>query len=697
MLAETSITYYWQDQIHSEALEEATIFVAWAEIDAQRWILADDYGRLYLLMLVVSNPTVVAWNLDGIGQTSRASCLVYLGEGLVYIGSHQGDSQMIKIREKSIEIMQIFSNLAPILDFTIMDMGSRAGESQTNEYSSGQARIVTGSGAFQDGSLRSVRSGVGMEEQGQLLQASHITDMFALRSSGAAALVDLLLVSFVDESRIFQFDQDGVVEEQAEYKGLTLSQGTLLAANTENSNLLQVTSASVRVIDTDDEMVKDAWAPPSSQRITAASTNSQKLGLSVAGVEAVILNLSNDAGFKVMARRTFPEEGQISCVHVPDISSNIFIAGFWQSTAVAICNISTLEIIHRVIMSDDAVSVPRSILLTHILPKEPPTLFVAMANGEVVTFSLRTSDSSLSSRKAIVLGTQQANFKALPAGDGIYSVFATCEHPSLIYSSEGRVVYSAVTAEKATCVCPFDCEAYPEAIAIATAEDLKIALVDNERTTHVNTLPVAETVRRLAYSTTLKAFGAGTIRRTLKDGYELIKSHFKLVDEVVFKSLDTFDLNDNELVESVVRADLRTDSGDTVERFVVGTTYLEDQVSDTARGRILVLAVTQDRMLQLVTEISVKGACRALGVVDGNIVAGLVKTVNQRTSHQSLTALTEILGRHLQARRQLPPQSRQLPHLHRTNRHRRQRQPNRNRRPHEERFRRRIQTRGKWP
>ena len=629
MLAETSITYYWQDQSHSEPLQEATIFVAWAEIDSQRWILADDYGRLYLLMLVVSNSKVVGWKLDAIGETSRASCLVYLGEGLVYVGSHQGDSQMIKIKERSIEIMQTFSNIAPILDFTIMDMGSRAGESQTNEYSSGQARIVTGSGAFQDGSLRSVRSGVGMEEQGQLLEASHISDMFALRSSGAAALVDLLLVSFVDESRIFKFEADGVVEEQAEYKGLTLSQGTLLAANIEDGNLLQITSASVRIIDIDDEMVKDAWAPASSQRITAASTNGQKLGLSVAGVEAVILNLSNEPGLKVMARRTFPEEGQISCVHVPDISSEICIAGFWQSTAVAVCNIKTLETIHRVIMSDDALSVPRSILLTHILPNESPTLFVAMANGEVVTFSMKMHDSSLSSRKAIVLGTQQANFKALPISDSIYSVFATCEHPSLVYGSEGRVVYSAVTAEKATCVCPFDCEAYPGAIAIATPEDLKIALVDTERTTHVNTLPVAESVRRLAYSTTLKAFGVGTIRRTLKDGYELIKSHFKLVDEVIFKSLDTFDLNDNELVESVIRADLRTGSGDTVERFVVGTAYLEDQVSDTARGRILVLAVTQDRMLQLVTELSVKGACRALGVVDGNIVAGLVKTVKQ--------------------------------------------------------------------
>jgi len=181
-------------------------------------------------------------------------------------------------------------------------------------------------------------------------------------------------------------------------------------------------------------------------------------------------------------------------------------------------------------------------------------------------------------------------------------------------------------------VFPFDSEAYPNALAIATPQDLKLALVDTERTTHVNTLPVGETVRRIAYSTDLKAFGLGTIRRTLQRGYEVVKSYFKLVDEVVFKMLDTFDLNEEELVQSVMRADLRDSSGELVERFVVGTAYLEDQVSDTARGRILVFAVTQERMLSLVTELPVKGACHSLGCVDGNIVAALVKTVGQSIS-----------------------------------------------------------------
>ena len=630
ILGETSITYLKNSFQKVQPLEEASIFVAWAAIDSQRYLLADDYGRLYLLMLMVDNRNqVTGWKLDLIGHTSRASLLVYLGDGLVYVGSHQGDSQVISIENKSPEVIQTLPNIAPILDFTIMDMGSRAGESQTNEYSSGQARIVTGSGAFQDGSLRSVRSGVGMEELGLLLQAKHITDLFALRSTIHKERMDLLLISFVEETRLFRFEDDGDVEEQSEYKGLSLSESTILAANLGENHLLQITASSARMIDLEDGMMNHEWLPSGGQTITAASANQQRLSLAIGGTEAVVFDISAGKNLQPIAARNFPDEGQIACIHVPDLTLDICIAGFWQSTVIAILKLGTLETIHKVAMSDDAVAVPRSILLTHIIANEPPTLFVALANGEVVTFSLNDTDPMLSSRKTVVLGTQQARFKALPADNNVYNVFATCEHPSLIYGSEGRIVYSAVTAEKATCVCPFDSEAYPNAIALATPEDVKIALVDKERTTHVNTLPVGETVRRVAYSTDLKAFGLGTIRRTLLEGKEVVKSFFKLVDEVVFKLLDTFDLNEDELVQSVVRADLRDSSGDMVERFVVGTAYLEDQASDMARGRLLVFTVTQDRTLRLITELPVKGACHSLGCVDGNIVAALVKSVRQ--------------------------------------------------------------------
>ncbi|KAI9821744.1 MAG: hypothetical protein M1827_002325 [Pycnora praestabilis] len=630
ILGETSITYLDEsnNEVLVEPLREATIFVEWECISPQQYLLADDYGKLYMLFLMLKDnkeDVVQGWKLDVIGETSRASVLVYLDNGYVFVGSHEGDSQVIKLEEKSINLVQSFSNIAPILDFTVMDMGSRAGEGQTNEYSSGQARIVTGSGAFKDGSLRSVRSGVGLEEQGILGEMENITDLFSLRSSGNSEYDDSLVVSFVDETRVFCFSPDGDVEELEDFKGLSLSEGSLLTANIPNQRILQVTASSVRIVESDSGMVVSDWAAPETGAITAASANEEVVVLSIEGTTLLVLDTKGE--IEVAAEKTFGDDSQISCVTVPSPSSPICVVGFWQSAAISVLGLDKLNVLQTEVITDQGVSVPRSVLMAQIFPEQPPILFVAMADGNVITFTVSVHDYSLSGKKSIVLGTQQANFRALPRGDGLYNILATCEHPSLIYGSEGRLVYSAVTVEKASCVCPFNSEAYPRSVAIATSEDLKIATVDTERTTHVQTLPLNETVRRVAYSTQLKAFGLGTIKRTLEEGAEVVQSHFKLADEVLFKELDTYALNEDELVESVVRAELPDGTGDLAERFVVGTAYLDDERDESIRGRILVFEITADRLLKVVTELSVKGACRALGIVDGKIVAALVKTV----------------------------------------------------------------------
>lgn len=626
VLGETSIGYYNEEtgELLSEPLEDTTIFVAWERVDAQRFVFADDYGRLYLFMLILDGDNnVQSWKLDIIGKTSRASVLAYLDAGYIFVGSHQGDSQVIRITEKSMEITQTFSNIAPILDFTIMDMGNRSGEGQTNEYSSGQARIVTGSGAYQDGSLRSVRSGVGLEDLGVLGEMEHISNLFDLKSSPSLECVDTLLVTFVNESRVFRFDASGEVEEVEEFAGLSLSETTLAASNVLQGRVVQVTSSRVRITDLDGGVVIAEWAPPGGQTVTAGTMNDSHVLISLGGVTVVVLSI--DEGLSVVKEKTYSANSQVACVALSPMSGSVCFLGFWQNSKLAVCDLNTLEALTNVQISDE--SVPRSLLLTQIFLDQPPTLFAAMADGNVVTYSFDPSTNQLSGKKSIVLGTQQATFRALPRGNGLFNVFATCEHPSLIYGSEGRLVYSAVTAEMATTVCPFDSEAYPGSVAIATSEDLRIALVDTERTTHVQTLKVDETVRRIAYSPSLKAFGLGTIKRVLKGGEEISISHFKLVDEIQFKELDTYELKGEELVESVMRCELPDGSGSTAERFVVGTAYLDDQNAFAERGRILVLEVTGDRVLKLVTELAVKGGCRCLAMCEGKIVAALIKTI----------------------------------------------------------------------
>ena len=585
---------------------------------------------------------MTSWELASIGSTSRASVLVYLGYGYVFVGSHQGDSQFVLMKEggerdeDSIETVQTMANIAPILDFAIMDMGNRAVGEQINDYSSGQARIVTGSGAFQDGSLRSIRNGIRKQDHGLIGEMAHITQLFSLRSGTTKERMDVLVASFVEETRVLHFSVDGEVEETDRFFGFSLSENTLLARNIFDSSILQATRNRARIVDLATAQAIAEWEPPSREPIVATSANDQYLALSVGGVQVVILDLLSK--LHVIASKVFREDGQIACLHIPMFSSKICIIGFWKSANVAICKLDSLEPIMRTTVSNDPVPVPRSILLTHILPAQPPTLLVAMANGEVITFSLDLDNHQLSDRKTVVLGTQHASFEVLRGDDGLSKVFAVCEYPSLVYASGGRIVYSGIPAEDVSCVCAFDTDAYPGAVAIATAEDLGIATIDTQRTTHVQSLAVEETVRRIAYSPSLGVFGLGTIQRSLQDGHEVIQSHFKLADDVSFKTIDSYSFNADELVESLIVGDIKM-SQDYVHRFVVGTAFLHDQNDESPAGRILIFTVNAERVLQLVTALSINGACRALDIICGDIVAALMKTVCKSLQQYSKLAI----------------------------------------------------------
>ncbi|KAL9089731.1 MAG: hypothetical protein Q9159_002378 [Coniocarpon cinnabarinum] len=639
VLGETSILYYEasSEQVRRKALQAATIFVAWEQIDAQRYVLADEYGKLYLFMLELdAQNSVSGWKLDVIGETSKAEVLVYLGAGQVFVGSHSGDSQVIAIKPQAIDTLQTLSNIAPILDFTIMDMGNSSGEGQANEFSSGQARLVTGSGAFKDGSLRSVRSGVGLEDLGLIDQIENVTNLFSVNSSGSIEHVDTLVVSLIAETRIFHFSADGDVEELAGFKGLHLNCSTLFTGNVDSNRLVQVTESSVRLLDLQSGLISAEWQPPSSgpsaATITAVTSNSSTLVVSVSGLRLYTLSLSSS--LHVISCHEAGFDSQIACINIArDPSSSLLFVGFWGSTRISVLSLSDLSTVHTASAAPvssfgkASPTVPRSLLLARILQDQSPILFVALADGTVVTFSCDPSTGALVNPKSIVLGTQQADLRILPRADGLDNVLAIAEHASLIYGSEGRLTYSAVTAEDASVVAPFDAEAYPGAIAIAGSSGLKIAIVDEERSTHVQGLQVGETVRRIAHSPKLNVFGLGTISRVLDNGVELVQSAFKIADEVTFAVQATYALNDDELVESVMRCELDDGYGRKAERFVVGTAYIADDADEAIRGRIVVLEVTEDRQLKEICEQNVKGACRVLSMIDGRIVAALIKTV----------------------------------------------------------------------
>jgi DNA damage-binding protein 1 len=640
VLGETSISYFDDEEYRIKfrtALEKPTIWSTWTRIDNQRYILSDIYGEIYLLMLELDFQLRIAnWKMDPLGESSQATCMVYLAEGLFFVGAHQGDSKVVRILPGELEIMQTLANIGPILDFTIMDMGNRSEQGPGSEFSTGQARIVTGSGAWVDGSLRSVRSGVGLQDLGLLDDLEHVTHLFGLRlNMSSNQTMDSLLISFVDESRLYHFDSEGDVRELGEDEsfGLTLDQQTLHAINLPNKKLLQATSSAVMLHDlskSSGQMV-EKWSPPTKGRITAISSTDKLSAVSIDGKSLILLDLTRKLAS--VKERYFDGE-QISCIY---LRPKICLVGSWKDSAVAILDNQTLQPIQTIIINEAERIVPRSILVAKIFRHGNDTVFISMADGHVVTYDLDPKTYAVSNQKSTILGTRQADLQELPLGNGVSSVFVSSEHPSLIYDEGGQMAFSAVNSERVNAICSFDSSNFPgqnsnstasnRCIAVASSQNVTFATIDPERTTQVQPLQIGQTVRRISYCPSLKSFGMGTIKRIIKDNQETTESAFKLVDEVMFKELDSYSLHQHEIIESVICMKCNDGHGDLADRFIVGTSLLDSTMTEGYKGRIIVFEVTEDRKLRIATQASRKSPCRCLINVNGHIAAAFDKNL----------------------------------------------------------------------
>ena len=79
--------------------------------------------------------------IELLGEVSIPECVTYLDNGVVFIGSRLGDSQVVKLNVKPdengsyVSVMETSTNLAPIIDMTIVDLDRQ-----------GQGQLVTCSG-----------------------------------------------------------------------------------------------------------------------------------------------------------------------------------------------------------------------------------------------------------------------------------------------------------------------------------------------------------------------------------------------------------------------------------------------------------------------------------------------------------------------------------------------------------------------
>lgn len=68
--------------------------------DGSRYLLGDYVGNLYLLVLQHDNEHVAGLKVEPLGRTSAPSTITYLDNGVVFVGSSGGDSQLVRTRHR---------------------------------------------------------------------------------------------------------------------------------------------------------------------------------------------------------------------------------------------------------------------------------------------------------------------------------------------------------------------------------------------------------------------------------------------------------------------------------------------------------------------------------------------------------------------------------------------------------------------
>lgn len=186
---------------------------------------------------------------------------------------------------------------------------------------------------FQEGSLRIIRNGIGIQEHASI-DLADVKGLWALatNSSNGSHLHNMLIVSLVGQTRALSLTGEEV--EDTELPGFDHSEQTFFAANIGLSTIVQITAASVRLIDGNtksgvglfDEYKLPGDTAGKSRRIGVASCNPAGRQVVVASGRDLFYLTVHDQGGKP----TLKEEGrttlefEAACLDISPIGGTWF-------------------------------------------------------------------------------------------------------------------------------------------------------------------------------------------------------------------------------------------------------------------------------------------------------------------------------------------------------------------------------------
>ncbi len=348
------------------------------------------------------------------------------------------------------------------------------------------------------------------------------------------------------------------------------------------------------------------------------------------------------------------EGGGGSCDNAMDVGNNLVseedrggLDGFvavatWTDKTIRLLSLPDLSVRAEQILGMDTQA--RSVALVAFEVKH--YLVVGLGDGTVLSFQLDVSPGSrfpsLGSHKKVVLGTKPTGLTPI-VSKGSTCIFVTSDHPTVMHSQGGKLMYASVSMTDISSICHFHSKNFPDCLALANATSLTIGMIDEIQKLHIRTVPLGMQPRRISYINRARLFTV--LISSSGGGHDQEgQSCVLFLDDKLFNTIRTYVLDPCEEATSSCVATLggtphrgngggnngsdsrgkngsssSSSSSSQEEYIIVGTAYLmpgPDNFEPTS-GRILVFRVKgegAERQVHLVTEKEIDGCAYCMEV-----------------------------------------------------------------------------------
>lgn len=600
-------------------------------------------GQLYLMILISDDSSnyskISDIRFELLGETSIADNITYIDNGVVFIGSKLGDSQLLKLTDTPnedgfyVNVLETYTNLGPILDMILVNVEKQ-----------GQSQIITCSGGHKNGSLRIIKSGIGINENA-IIDLPGVKTIWPLRLA-ESFLDDHLLVSFFDYTKILSLENEEF--EDIEIENFDLTNQSLYAANVSRDLILQITTSSIRLIKLNSQS--------STKLVHEWSCHLGSISVACANQKEILVACRNVLFYFVIESKQFKLissislDNEVACLDLCEEKKNFNLCavGLWGDFSIRILSLPNLtELLSE---NTKCEVIPRSILIDYL--DDVPYLFCSFGDGSVISYMIVSSNPvGLNECRKVVLGTQPVILKKFTANDA-KNIFACSDRPSVISSTNQKLIYSSVNLKQVEYMCQFSSKMYPECLILLSSGAMKIGTMDNIQKLHIRSLNLNETVRRLCYQPETKSFGLISCRlestnqsvnalcsnqfavkhgsmvplntetfsksTDFSTGFIDIQNinSFLILDQNTFECLYSVRLQPNEFALSIIS--MRFDDS----YYVIGCAQMNEDEPEPKQGRLIIFKLS-DNKLNYISEHSTKGAPYCMTNLNNKLIVGI--------------------------------------------------------------------------